>query len=287
VKRLIVTADDFGLSLEVNEAVELAHRKGILSAASLMVAGPAAADAVRRARRLPTLRVGLHLVLCEGQPVLPRNLVSRLIGADGRLRSDMARLGLAIAVDPEARRQLHYEIEMQYEAFRETGLPLDHVNGHKHYHVHPVIAHYAIAVGGRYGLTGLRVPSEPIEVLRRIEPVPRQPTAMVMAPWARLMRARARRAGLTAPDSVFGLHWSGAMTPERVAGLLRNLPEGVTEIYTHPAVSDRFADAAPGYRYGDELRALISPECVELVSQAGVTVGGYGPEGRQTGGMAA
>jgi hopanoid biosynthesis associated protein HpnK len=252
-----------------------------------MVAGPAASDAVRRAKRLPTLKVGLHLVLCEGQPVLPRNLVSRLIGPDGKLRTDMARLGLAIAVDPRTRRQLHYEIEMQYEAFRATGLPLDHVNGHKHYHVHPVIAHYAIAVGRQYGLGGLRVPSEPVEVLRRIEPVPAQPAAMVLAPWARLMRSKARRAGLTAPDSVFGLHWSGAMTPERIAWLLRNLPDGVTEIYTHPAVSDLFEGAAPGYRYGDELRGLISPECVELVARAGVALGGYGPERPQAGGLAA
>ena len=71
MKRLIVTADDFGAAREVNEAVESAHRGGVLTAASMMVAAPAAADAVARARRMPALRVGLHVVLVEGRPVLP------------------------------------------------------------------------------------------------------------------------------------------------------------------------------------------------------------------------
>ena len=71
MKRLVVTADDFGLALPVNAAVEAAHRRGLLTAASLMVTAPAAADAIERARRLPRLGVGLHLVLVDGKPALP------------------------------------------------------------------------------------------------------------------------------------------------------------------------------------------------------------------------
>ncbi len=81
MKRVILTADDFGLSEAVNEAVERAHRDGVLTSASLMVAGPAAADAVRRARRLPALRVGLHLVVVEGPAVLPRQIPDILLRA--------------------------------------------------------------------------------------------------------------------------------------------------------------------------------------------------------------
>ena len=103
---LIVTADDFGLDIAVNAAVETAHRDGILTCASLMVAGAAVADAVERARRLPNLRVGLHLVLVEGGPALPPASVPDLVGADGRFRDDMASAAVAMFFKPRVRRQL-------------------------------------------------------------------------------------------------------------------------------------------------------------------------------------
>lgn len=273
-RRLVVTADDFGLSREVNEAVEIAHRDGILSAASLMVAEPWAADAVARARRLPGLAVGLHLTLVEGRAVLPRAEIPDLIGPDGRLRTDLARYGASIFVSPSVKRQVAAEIRAQFEAFRGTGLALDHVNAHKHYHLHPTIASLVIATGRRYGMRALRVPVEPAEVLTRVEPVRRGFEARVAGPYAKLLRGRARAAGLAVADQVFGLAWSGAMTAPRVAGLLRTLPPGRTEIYAHPAVSGGFDGAADGYRYADELAALTSPETRDSLRATGATPSG-------------
>src|SRR5437870_10188102 len=109
MKTLVATADDFGLAGEVNEAVETAHRHGILTAASLMVAGPAAQDAIARARRLQRLRVGLHIVLVGGSPKLPAERVPDLVDARGHFRTDMARLGLAIATRRAVRRQVRAE----------------------------------------------------------------------------------------------------------------------------------------------------------------------------------
>lgn len=287
MKRLIVTADDFGLAFEVNEAVELAHRKGILSAASLMVAAPAAADAIYRANRLPGLKVGLHLVLVEQRPMLPAGLIPDLVGADGLLRTDMARLGLDIAINPRVRHQLRQEIEAQFEAYRQTGLALDHVNSHKHFHIHPLIARDVIEIGRRHGMAGLRVPHEPSSLLRQVEPVGHPLTPTVMAPWAALLRRQARKAGLMTPDRVVGLRWSGAMTAGRLSGILRHLPQGVTEVYSHPAVVDRFEGSAPDYRYGEELAALISPDSAEALRAAGIIGTGYGPATRLADGMAA
>jgi hopanoid biosynthesis associated protein HpnK len=275
VRRLIVTADDFGLAAEVNDAVEAAHRDGILSAASLMVAAPAAADAVARARRLPRLRVGLHIVLVEATPMLPPERVPDLVDARGHFRTDMARLGLDIFVRPSARRQLAAEIAAQFEAYRSTGLPLDHVNAHKHFHLHPTIAGAILAIGRRYGMRALRVPVEPAAVLAQVEPSTPRRFALDTAPWAALLRWRARHAGLRTADAVFGLAWSGAMTPSRLEGLLRHLPEGVSEIYTHPATRGGFAGAAPGYRYADELAALVSPAAVAAVRNGDIALGGY------------
>jgi len=241
-----------------------------------MVAGPAAADAVARARRLPQLRVGLHLVLVEAWPMLPPEQVPDLVDSRGRFRIDMARLGLEIALRPAVRRQLHAEIAAQFAAYAATGLTLDHVDAHKHYHLHPVIAEAVIAIGRRHGMRSLRVPVEPAAVLAAVEPGARRPVASAAGPWARLLRRRARRAGLVTPDAVFGLAWSGAMTAARVAGLLRRLPPGRVELYAHPATSGAYDGAAPGYRYEEELAALLAPECLDAARRPGIRLGGYG-----------
>ena len=275
MKRLVVTADDFGLSREVNEAVEQAHRDGILTAASLMVSAPAAADAVARARRMPSLRVGLHLVLVEAWPTLPAAQLPDLTDADGLMRRDMERLGLDLALKPAARRQLSAEITAQFEAFRTTGLPLDHVNAHKHFHVHPLIAGAVLAIGPRYGMRAIRVPREPRAVLRLAEPGATPRAALDTAPWAALLAVRARRMSLTIPDRTLGLAWSGAMTPPRVAALLANLPDGLTELYTHPATAGGFPGEAPGYAYAAERDALVAPEALAVVAQGQIIRGGF------------
>ncbi|MDQ6684447.1 MAG: hopanoid biosynthesis-associated protein HpnK, partial [Pseudomonadota bacterium] len=228
MKSLIVTADDFGLAPEVNEAVEVAHRRGILNCASLMVGAPAAADAVARAHRLPGLAVGLHLVLVEGKPLLPPAQVPGLVDADGRFRNDMVKAGIAMFFSPSVRRQLAAEIEAQFAAFAATGLALDHVNAHKHFHVHPTIGKTLLEVGARYGLGAVRVPIEPRSLLRRVEPSPPAVDPM-LGLYARLLRQRLRRAGMATADRVVGIAWSGAMHAARVAGVLRDLPEGCTE----------------------------------------------------------
>lgn len=273
--RLVVTADDFGLSREVNEAVEEAHRDGILTAASLMVSAPAAADAVARARRMPSLRVGLHLVMVEAWPTLPPERLPDLAGPDGLIRSDMGRLGLDLARSGSARSQLAAEISAQFEAYRATGLPLDHVNAHKHFHVHPVIAGLVLRIGRDHGMRAIRVPREPRAVLRAAEPGANPRLALDSAPWAALLAVRARAAGLLVPDRTLGLAWSGAMTPARVAGLLRHLPDGLSELYTHPATGGGFPGEAPGYAYAAERDALIAPETIAAATKSGAARGGF------------
>jgi hopanoid biosynthesis associated protein HpnK len=273
VKCLIVTADDLGAAREVNDAVETAHRGGILSAASLMVSAPFAADAVARARLMPRLRVGLHLVLVEGRPTLPASLVSRLVGADGCFRSGMAALGASIAASPRARRQLAAEIAAQFEAFGATGLAMDHCNAHKHFHLHPVVGRMMASVGRRFGVRAVRVPEEPLAVLRKIEPATSGAASRVTAPFARLLKRRLTASGLATADRVFGLHWSGCMTRERLAGLIAHLPEGLSEIYLHPATG-AYLGSAPQYRYREELEALISPEIVRAC-RATARLGGF------------
>jgi hopanoid biosynthesis associated protein HpnK len=272
-RQLIVTADDFGAAREVNEAVEIAHARGILTAASLMVGGVAAADAVARARRLPTLRVGLHLVLVDGTPLLPPSAIPDLVDADGRFPHASAALGAKLFFRRSARRQLAAEIEAQFDAFRATGLALDHVNAHHHFHVHPTVGALVLAIGARRGVRALRVPLEPHDVVSRADPSTSVREGRRLTACAKLLRRRARRCGIDAPAHVFGIAWSGSLTPARLAGLLRELPDGVSEIYAHPATGDRVAGGAPGH--ADELAALIDPGIAALLETSGIATGGY------------
>lgn len=272
MKRLIVTADDFGASREVNDAVEQAHRDGILTAASLMVAGDAAADAVARAHALPTLGIGLHIVLVEGRPLLPADRIPALVDATGNFRTDMARAGVTIFASPAARRQLAAEVEAQFAAFAATGLVLDHVNAHKHFHLHPTIAGTILKVGTRYGMRAARAPIEPRRLLRQVDGS--ETGSRIETVWARLVRARLRRAGMLVPDQVFGLAWSGAMTADRVRGILERLPDGLTEIYTHPATG-AYPGSAPGYDYRGELAALTDPLAKTILTRERVALGHF------------
>jgi chitin disaccharide deacetylase len=275
LKRLIVTADDFGAAHEVNDAVETAHREGLLSAASLMVAAPAAADAIARARRLPRLRVGLHLVLTEGRPLLPASALRYLVDGNGAFRTNLAMLGAVIACSSAARRQVAAEISAQFAAFRDSGLTLDHCNVHQHFHLHPVVAELIVTIGRSFGLRAVRLPLEPGRLARKVERGASRASGVITLPFARLLRRRLRAAGLIAPDRVFGLRWSGQMTTGRLLALIRNLPHGLTEIYLHPATGP-FAGAAPGYRYREELEALLDPEVVAAGRDPSLQLGGFG-----------
>lgn len=265
-RRLIVTADDFGLSDAVNEAVISGHRDGILTAASLMVAADAAQDAARLAHATPSLAVGLHVVLVDGKPLLPPSRIPDLVGPDGRFRNDLAAVGASIFFRPSVARQVAQEVEAQFQAFLATGLAFDHVNAHKHYHLHPTVGRILLDAARRHQVGAMRVPVEPAALIRAVDPAADLALHRVTGPWAKLLRAKVRRAGLAAPDQVVGLAWTGGVTADRLAGALRLLPPGVTEIYLHPATSDTVPDGAPGYRYRDEWRALLDPAVLEAAA---------------------
>jgi hopanoid biosynthesis associated protein HpnK len=242
-----------------------------------MVGAPAAADAVTRARRLPGLRVGLHLVLIDGRPVLAPAALSGLVRGDGRFDENQLRAAFRYFFMPGIRRVLAAEIRAQFEAFRATGLPLDHVNAHKHMHLHPTVARLIVAIGRDYGMSAVRLPAEPKAVLSRAFPderhAPLPPRFAVTA-----LRRLLRRAGIARNDHVFGIGWSGAMTEARFLGLLPHLPEGVSEIYFHPAVerSPALAAAMPGYRHTAELDALLSPAVRQRIDELGIQLTIYG-----------
>ncbi|HEV2268235.1 MAG TPA: hopanoid biosynthesis-associated protein HpnK [Steroidobacteraceae bacterium] len=278
MKFLIVTADDFGLHPSVNRAVEQAAREGVLSAASLMVGAPAAADAVRRARELPDLSVGLHVVLADGWSVLPQRSIPALVDGQGRFGNNMVRDGVRFFALPAVRRQLEAEIRAQFQAFAATGLPLDHVNAHKHFHLHPTLLEMLLRIGAEFGVPAVRLPREPAWVARRASGAIAGPAiAGLLSPWLAIMRRRLRAARIAHNDYVFGIADSGSMDEARLLEVLGKLPDGVTEIYLHPALESgtAIAPSMAGYRHADELAALLSPKVRAAVAACGADTGGF------------
>jgi hopanoid biosynthesis associated protein HpnK len=273
-RRVIVNADDFGLAIPVNEAVERAHRDGVLTTASLMVAEPAAEDAVRRAKALPTLRVGLHVVVVAGRPLLPPEQIPDLVDRDGLLSRDLAGAGVRYFFDPRIRRQLRAEIRAQFAAFAATGLAFDHVNAQCHMHLHPTVFGIILETARAYGRPPMRIPYEPFGPAWRAtrdRGALRFANAFLLAPWLALMKARLRAARIPHNDRVLGLSDVGHMTPERLLALLGTLEPGVTEIFFHAATRrwDGIDEALREYQLEDELAALTSPQVARALHERG------------------
>lgn len=276
VKQLIVTADDFGASLQINEAVERAHREGVLTSASLMVGEAFAEDAVRRARTMPELAVGLHVALTNGRPVLPASRVPDLVDRSGRFDHHLVRAGLRYFFLPRVRWQLEDEIRAQFDAYAQTGLALDHVDAHNHLHVHPALFSLLVRIGREFGMRAMRVPIEPFTLSAA-----GIANAIVIGPWAATMRARLRRLGFKANDAVFGLNDTGRLDEERVLQILARLPNGLSELYFHVTSHRSEARRARGdtdassYARIEELDALLSPRVRKAIEERGVELTTY------------
>jgi len=272
-RRLIVTADDFGMNLAVNEAVEQAYNDGILTCASLMMKGAATQDAIERARRMKGLGVGLHITLADGRPTASRSQVRGLVDQDGRFRNDLVGSGIRWFFNPLIRLQLAREINAQFRAFVATGLVLDHVNTHKHLHFHPTVTAMIISIGRRYGMLAMRIPDEPRDIVLEADPeanIPKSRLGFLL----RMMRRRAKRAKLACNDNIFGLAWSGAVTEDRLLSLIPHLPDGLNELYCHPANADasEIRRGVAGYKYREELAALLSPRVRQALIDNDVTL---------------
>src|SRR5262249_30176565 len=211
----------------------------------------------------------------EGRPVSPPASIPHLVDAAGEFETRLFRAGVRFFFHPAARRELAREIRAQFEAFRATGLPLDHGHAHNHMHLHPTVMDRLAAIRGAWGVAAVRLPRDPPLVTWRAAGrglAGRVVESAFLAPWTALLRRKAARAGLAANDHVLGLHDSGRMDEALVERLVGGLPEGTTEMYFHAATRrcpeiDRHM---PDYRHEDELRAVKSARVRAALEAAGV-----------------
>ena len=262
-RRLIVNADDFGRSHSINEAIIRAHREGILTSASLMINEPATDAAVALARENPQLGVGLHLTFLLGHSALPQKEIPGLVNERGEFRNDPVKTGLQYFFRRELREPLRKEIRAQFERFHATGLPLDHVNGHLHLHMHPVIFDLLMAEAESFGIRRMRLTREPFWMDFRLASGRRWyrgSHAMVYFFLSRRSQSQFRRKNIRHTERVFGLLEDSHVDEPYLMKLLDVLPEGDSELYSHPSLDN----------FKHEFDALISPRVKERLTELNV-----------------
>lgn len=240
VKSLIVNADDFGRSPQVNAAVLLAHRQGILTSASLMVTEPACTEAVIAARDCPALDVGLHIVACNGRSLLPARMLHGIVDDAGRFPPSEVQAGLRYALHRGLRAKLRDEFRAQIERHLELMGSLYHLDGHHNLHLHPALADILISLAAEFRIPFVRLVREPIFTTLVVarDHAPRKLRDHLLFRWLsnRAARRMAQR-GLKGNDWTFGFHQTGRLSESYVLAALARLPEdSVTEFYFHPAV---------------------------------------------------
>ena len=251
-RRLIVNADDFGRSASINRAVIRAHREGILTTASLMTNEPAFAEAVALARENPGLGVGLHLSLICGHSALPQNKIPGLVNPDREFDANPARVGMRYFFRRRLRDQLRAEIHEQFKKFADTGLLLDHVNGHLHLHLHPTVFRILMEDATQLGIERLRLTFDPFWLNVRLSSGHwryRAMHALIHHCLAASARPRLKSRGIRHTRAVFGLLQNERVDETYVTKLLPRLPAGDSELYSHPSLDE----------FRNEFDALISP----------------------------
>jgi hopanoid biosynthesis associated protein HpnK len=216
----------------------------------------------------------LHLVLADGFAVLPRAQIPDLVDEQGRFGDGMWLDGLRYFALPRVRRQLEAEIRAQFAAFARTGLVLDHVNAHKHFHLHPTLLGMIVRIGREFGMTAVRVPHEPMWYATRVSAMA---ATAFLTPWVALMKARLHAGGILHNDQVFGISGTGHLDEATLLDILAKLPAGITEIYLHPAIDTQgpITSSMSDYRHSAELAALLSKRVAEAVVATGAPRGGY------------
>jgi len=286
VRRLIINADDFGLTAGVNRAIVEAHQRGVVTSATMMANGGALQDAVARAHEAG-LSVGCHVVLIDGAPLLAPQDVSSLVVADGtgtRFRDGwlgFASRALRKRLDEE---QIAAEVEAQIRRIQQTGLRVTHVDSHKHVHLLPPVLRPLLAAAKACGVRAVRNPFAPLKPLA-VAHLARRPRLWTRYSEVKLLRRFYQEfrnavadAGMITTDGTFGIVVTGALDSELFAAIVGSLPEGTWELVCHPGYCDeelRSVRTRLRKSREQELRVLTSPAARRAIEAAGVELISY------------
>ena len=283
MRRLIINADDFGLTAGVNRAIVEGNRCGMVTSATLMANAQASEAAIELARAQPSLKTGCHVVLIDGVP-LSANLPS-LTNGSSRFRSSLKQFALAAVRKQIAAEEIEREVAAQVRKIQASGIMLTHVDSHKHTHMFPHVLRPVLRAARACGIRAVRNPFEPLRSwpLSMMVSVPglwlRSAGVMAFQMFASEFRRAVKEVGMVSTDGTVGIAATGKLDQQILLQILKALPEGTWELVCHPGYSDADLKAA-GTRLTQsreiELAALTSAETqqalahekIELISYA-------------------
>lgn len=287
VRRLIVNADDLGLTPGVNYAILESHTKGVVSSATLMAGGAAFNHAVELARSAPGLSVGCHVVLVDGAPVLDRAAVPSLLSSGsvtGRFHSRLPAFVAQAVMGRFDREQLVDEIVAQVKKVRAAGIPVTHIDTHKHTHMFPAVLEAMAAAALMCGVPAIRNPFGPPGGMRmrHLAGHPalwkRYGQVQILRNLGKDFREQMKKAGLATPDGLIGVVETGSLDASLLRPALENLPQGTWELVCHPGYHDADLQAANTRLLAsrdEERRLLVSRELREFLDRQEIQVIGY------------
>jgi chitin disaccharide deacetylase len=282
VNHLIINADDFGLTAGVNRAILELHKAGVLTSTTLMAKAAATEEAIELARSTPSLGVGCHVVLVDGEPVLPaRDLPTLVDQRTGRFQRTLGPFLQRLLTGRIRNSEIEAEAAAQIARLQSKGVALTHIDTHKHSHMFPGVLRPVLRAAGGAGIRAVRNPFEPAWSLR----------ATPGAPWLRrtevnllrLLEPTFRRIvaaeGFATTDGAIGVLATGTLDAATVASLLRSMPGGTWELVSHPGYNDAdLAQAHTRLRASREterkaLQTLKQFPNLHLISFAGLAPG--------------
>jgi len=274
-RRLIVNADDFGLSEAVNEGIVEAHQRGIVTSTSLIASGAAFEHAVALARAIGTIDVGVHLTLTEEEPVSNRKDIPTLLDGDGRLylhTTSFVKHYLAGRISLD---EVERELDAQIARVVSSSLRVSHLDGHQHVHMVPGIRRIAGRLAEKYGIPAIRFPKEPPKPYMFREGGAAGRLLQLFALNAFCAAADIR--GAKRPDHFVGFFYGGRLTKPNLMQVLESLPsEGTCELMCHPGRQDAGSPRAHWqYRWPDELDALTDRDVGEWLQSRGIELVPY------------
>jgi hopanoid biosynthesis associated protein HpnK len=288
MKRLIVNADDFGLTAKVNEAIIAGHEGGLISSASLLANGEAFGSAVALSRQAPRLGVGVHLNLTEGKPVAPASTIPSLVNGQGRFARRPARLWAATMVGRVRVADIEKELRAQIEKVLAAGIVATHLDSHKHVHALPALGRLTIRLAREYGIPAIRCVAERRSAVGSL--LGRFPQAKtrifrqllnscILAVLSRGWSRQLRRAGVACGEHFYGLTPTGFLDEELLREILCHLPDGTSELMCHPGFVDKALRQTPTRLLEQremEYRALTRPGIQLLAKDLGIRLVNFG-----------
>ena len=283
MRRLVVNADDLGFTSGVNRAIVKAHTDGVVTSATLMANGQAFGEVKELAKQFPKLSIGCHVVLIDGEPVLPPAEVPSLTQS-GRFRDGLktfAARALTGQLDP---RQIAAEATAQIRKVQSAGVCVSHLDTHKHAHVFPKVLRPLLLAAAECGVRAVRNPFGPrlpvrlSELLNRPNLWRRWAEMRVLGIFAGNFQKTVQREGLVTPDGTLGIEVTGILSETLFTTIATSVPEGTWELVCHPGYNDSDLQSAKTRLRESrelELRVLTLPRTREILTRQGVELISY------------